>query len=118
MPIWALFTLIFVGGPVMFHIGLWYGRTRRGEALILAITLALVLAGLLLQQARGQASPTFLAGGAVAFWLAWVGILVFCVLRIRRVLPGLKIQRWSRVLGAIGTTIPWFGFVSATMLAG
>ncbi len=50
-------------------------------------------------------------------WLGWIGVLAFGTQALRRAHPGPSTRRWTAVLGAIGTTIPWFGLAWASLVA-
>jgi hypothetical protein len=54
--------------------------------------------------------------GIALIWFAWIGILAFVAQKFRQQDNRLTMRRWTAVIGALGTTIPWFGLASARMM--
>ena len=110
------FLAVFVIGPVAF-----FRLTRRAAsqakfwALAVAISLC-VLVSLGLRFALPQTDDTVLWVSIILMWAAWVLVLAFAVLRLRMAHPGPTVHRLSGLLGAFGTTVPWFGLVTARLL--
>ena len=50
-------------------------------------------------------------------WLAWVLVMVVVARALQAASPTLTMRRWSRAICAMGTTVPWFGFATAQMMA-
>jgi len=113
----VLFTMAFVLGPAIFLVLVRYD-TRRWP-LALAASVLVVLGFLMRSLAR--LAPTvdlmqvFLSISAI--WLAWILVLVLVARAIRQALPTPAASRWSRAICAMGTTIPWFGFATAQLMA-
>ncbi|MFL4469249.1 hypothetical protein ACERZ8_04945 [Tateyamaria armeniaca] len=112
----VLFTMAFVLGPALFLALVRYDIRRLPLALIASV---LVIASFVL---RSEASltlgidpvPVFLS--ILSIWLAWILVLVVVTRAVRAAYPGAAARRWSRSIGAMGTTVPWFGFAAAQMM--
>lgn len=112
-----LYTMAFVVGPALFLALARYDGRLWPPALIASVMVVLSLA------LRNEASmsvavdPGPLFFSILLIWLAWILVLVLVVRAVRRTYPGPTAQRWARGLGAMGTTVPWFGFATAQMMA-
>jgi len=51
--------------------------------------------------------------GMGLIWLGWISVLAFGVLAVRRAEPGIFMRRLTGMVGAAGTTAPWFGLIWA-----
>ncbi len=119
MTLILLFILVFVVGPLFFR-ALTKGLPSKGRMAFLAIfsfgcaTTALAIRyGL----ARPLDADMLMAGlSLLLIWLGWIGVLAFGTQALRRAHPGTSMRRWTTVLGAIGTTIPWFGLAWASLV--
>ncbi|WP_299727928.1 hypothetical protein [uncultured Tateyamaria sp.] len=116
MMLLVLFTMAFVLGPGLFLILLHYDFGRGPLALVASL---LVVASFVLRSEAGltlalEPVPVFLSIAAI--WIAWVLVLVLVVRAWRSAHPTAAAQRWSRAIGAMGTTVPWFGFAAAQMM--
>ena len=75
-----------------------------------------VLAGLALRYgviAIMGPSALIVAGSVLMMRFAWIGGLAFGAQALRRADTGAAMRRWSGMIGAVGTTVPWFGLASA-----
>ncbi|ASM74183.1 MULTISPECIES: hypothetical protein [Roseobacteraceae] len=54
--------------------------------------------------------------GIALIWTAWIAMLALAMLAMRQVDPGRTMRRWTGVIGAMGTTVPWFGLAFARLL--
>lgn len=116
-----LFVIVFVGGPLAFR-----GLTRGGPSPVafrrLAMFAALCAAtGLTLRYGLADlwGRNTLVTGGGIAFiWGGWIGVLAYGTQALRRMDGGWRMRRWTAVMGAAGTTVPWFGLASASLLTG
>lgn len=111
----ALFTMAFVIGPALFLVLVHFDRQRWPLALVASV---LVVASFLARHEAGLTPaplPVFLS--VLFIWLAWIVLLVLVTHAIRTACPTRNAQRWTRAIGAMGTTIPWFGFTAARMMA-
>jgi hypothetical protein len=117
----VLFLMAFVVGPALF-LALFtaLGHVKRRVWPLALIASLLMIASLAL---RNEASLTLSADRALLFaslvliWLAWILVLVLVVRALCRTFPQPKARRWARAFGAMGTTVPWFGFAAAQMMA-
>ena len=116
-----LFVIVFVGGPLAFR-----ALTHNGPSPVafrrLAIFTALCAAvGLTMRYGLSQlwGQDLLVTGTGIAFvWGGWIGVLAYGAQALRRMDRGLRMRRWTAVLGAVGTTVPWFGLASASLLTG
>lgn len=115
----ALFVIIFIGGPLCFR-----SLTRSGPSPAAFRRLALFTAicaatGLTLRYGFPALWGTnlLLTGAGITFiWGGWIGVLAYGAQALRRMDRGLRMRRWTAVMGAAGTTVPWFGLASASLL--
>lgn len=117
----VLFVIVFVGGPLTFR-GLTCGGPSAAAFRRLALFSALCAAtGLTLRYGFADlwGRDTLVTGGGIAFiWGGWIGVLAYGTQALRRVEPGRRMRRWTAVMGATGTTVPWFGLASASLMIG
>jgi hypothetical protein len=117
----GIFTIFFVGGPVIFR-ALTQPAPSRGtlySLIVFAVVFGLFGFGLRYGFAELWGRNTVLTVGCIlALWFAWVGVLALGAQALRQAEPGLHMRRWTAILGAAGTTVPWFGLASASVLAG
>mmetsp|Transcript_28313 Transcript_28313/g.52738 ORF Transcript_28313/g.52738 Transcript_28313/m.52738 type:complete len:118 (-) Transcript_28313:7882-8235(-) len=112
-----LYTMAFVIGPALFLALSHYDGRLWPPAMIASIMVVLSLA------LRNEAAlsvtvdPGPLFFSILLIWMAWILVLVLVVRAVRRTYPNPTAQRWARGLGAMGTTVPWFGFATAQMMA-
>ncbi|OAN78587.1 hypothetical protein A8B82_09455 [Sulfitobacter sp. EhC04] len=117
----GIFTMFFVAGPLVFRALTQPTPSRHGlHALaVFAGVFALFGLGLRFGLAGPWGSDVMLTVGCIlALWLAWIGVLALGAQAFRRAEPGLQMHRWTGILGAGGTTVPWFGLASAQLLVG
>lgn len=115
----VLFIIVFIGGPLAFR-----ALTRSGPSPAAFRRLALFTAlcaatGLTLRYgfAALWGRDLLLTGSGIAFiWGGWIGVLAYGAQVLRRIDPGLRMRRWTAVMGMAGTTMPWFGLASASLL--
>ncbi|MCX7566540.1 hypothetical protein OS189_09330 [Sulfitobacter sp. F26169L] len=115
-----LFLMVFVGGPLAFR-ALTRGGPSPAAFRRLALFTALCAAtGLTLRYGFADmwGRDVLVTGAGIAFiWGGWIGVLAYGAQAFRRIDNGLHMRRWTSVIGALGTTMPWFGLASASMLA-
>jgi len=116
----ALFVIVFIGGPLAFR-ALTRGGPSPEAFRRLALFTALVAAtGLTLRYGFADlwGHNLLVTGGGLAFiWGGWIGVLAYGTQALRRRDQGGRMRRWTAALGAMGTTVPWFGLASANLLA-
>jgi hypothetical protein len=61
-------------------------------------------------------NPLVTGGGIAFIWGGWIGLLAYGAQALRRMDNGQRMRRWTAVMGAAGTTVPWFGLASASLL--
>ncbi|APE42118.1 hypothetical protein BOO69_00880 [Sulfitobacter alexandrii] len=112
------FLLLFVGGPLVFRALTRPAPSRGAMQSVAVFALVCALFGFGLRFGLAGSSGLQSLFCLLALWLSWIGVLALATLAVRRVDRGPAMRRWSAVLGAATTTVPWFGLVSAQMMAG
>ena len=117
----AIFVVCFIAGPLIFRALVTGDADLKSMKILGALTVVFALAGLfvrfMLPNDWGQ-NLWITVAGIVLIWLAWIGVLAFAAMALRRRDPSAKMRRWTTILGALGTTVPWFGLASAIMMQG
>jgi hypothetical protein len=115
----GVFLLIFLAGPFVFRMLTKAEPSRWGLGFLTLSAVLPVAAGLGLRYGMaaqwGQDVQITLAA-ILLIWLGWIGLLAFGAQMMRRADPGLGMRRISGVIGALGTTVPWFGLASASLV--
>ncbi|MBY5933787.1 hypothetical protein KUV51_12320 [Tateyamaria omphalii] len=112
-----LFIMAFVIGPGLFFL---LDRVAGRHWPLAFVASLFVLASFLL---RSDAYLTFPFDATRVFlsvtfiWLGWVLVMVLAARALREAFPTARGQRLVRAAGAMGTTVPWFGFAAAQMMA-
>ncbi|QUJ76401.1 hypothetical protein KDD17_16190 [Sulfitobacter albidus] len=117
----VLFALVFIGGPLAFRALTASGPSPRAFRRLALFTALCAATGLTLRYGMAElwGQNLLVTGAGMAFiWGGWIGVLAYGAQALRRVDPGLRMRRWTAVMGAVGTTVPWFGLASASMIAG
>lgn len=117
MTLVAIFLTVFVGGPLIFRFLTLPKATIPHARKMAVLALACAIAALVLRYGLPEyiaSDPWMILASVLLIWLGWISILAFGALALRRADPGLSMRRMSAVLGAAGTTIPWFGLVWAS----
>jgi peptidoglycan biosynthesis protein MviN/MurJ (putative lipid II flippase) len=116
-----IFLVFFIGGPLIFRALTGDAPTKRRMNRLVVLTAVFALVGLLIRFVMpdqwGQ-NLWVTAGGVLLIWFAWVGVLAYVALALRRQDPSARMYRWTAIIGAIGTTVPWFGLASASLMQG
>jgi hypothetical protein len=113
-----IFATVFVVGPLTY---LWLLRPRPSKKQFVGLgCIAVGSTGMsfVLQYFTGvwgQDVWVTLAGIAL-IWIAWIAILAFVAQNFRQQDPRPAMRHWTIVIGALATTIPWFGLASARMM--
>lgn len=113
----VLFIMAFVIGPALFFALDRVAGRHWPLALVAAV---LILASFVLRSAAKltfefDVVRTFLS--VMFIWLAWVLVMVLAARALRHVASSPRAKRLVRVAGAMATTVPWFGFAAAQMMA-
>lgn len=115
--LYVLFLLAFVAGPALYFWLLRHNRQVWPLALV-AVLLAVMSFGVRHGTALPFGSDAARSGESVLLlWLAWVLVVVLVVQVLGRAFASPVARNRSRTLGAVGTTLPWFGFAAAQMMA-
>lgn len=120
MTLIILFLLVFVAGPLTFRALTKKPPSISGTRFLAAFTFGCAACALAIRYglAKSWGVDMLMAGvSLLLIWLGWIGVLAFGTQALRRAYPGPSTQRWTAVLGAIGTTIPWFGLAWASLIA-
>lgn len=112
-----LFTMAFVIGPALFFVLDRF--TRKHWPLAFAASVFVMLSFLLRSEAnltlQFDVTRTFLSVASI--WIAWILIVTLVAGALRDTFPSAQARRLIRAGGAMGTTVPWFGFAAAQMMA-
>ncbi|GLT08858.1 hypothetical protein ACFQFQ_02270 [Sulfitobacter porphyrae] len=117
----GIFAIFFVGGPLTFRALTRPAPSRDALQALIVFAGVFALFGLGLRivfAGRWGHEVMLTVGGILALWFAWIGVLALGAQAFRRAEPGLYMRRWTGILGAGGTTVPWFGLASAQLLVG
>lgn len=112
-----LYIVVFVVGPALF---LLLARSDGRSWPLAAIASVLVALSFALRKNASllvavDTGPLLVS--LFLIWVAWILVLVLVVRAVCRTYSGHGARRWAQALGAMGTTVPWFGFAAATMMA-
>ena len=120
MTLALTFLLTFTAGPAAFWVLGRQKPRRRYAWLLCGGVIALVLAAYAMSS-RGvpglQDGPYSALAVVLALWFAWIAVLALVMLAVRLRHPPQAIQRTCFALCAVATTLPWFGLVTAQMMA-
>ncbi|MGC1495472.1 MAG: hypothetical protein WA790_06660 [Sulfitobacter sp.] len=121
MMVTAIFLVFFVGGPFIFSIMTKVPPTTNALRFLAIVTVFSAVAGLMLRYAVGDTGGMGLWStgfSVLLIWIAWIGVLAFAVQTLRRNDSSIRMRRWTAIIGALGTTVPWFGLASANLING
>ncbi len=114
-----IYLVSFVVGPAIFWV-LARQRPSRGYfTLLCVIALALMVAANVvpkLAAIEGDTSAYPALTKVLLLWLGWIVVVALCALALRERLPEGTAHRWSFALGAMATTLPWFGLYAAQIV--
>mgnify|MGYP007055199927 CR=1 FL=1 len=119
MSYFVVFVIVFVGGPLVFRALTRDGPSPRAFRRLAMFTALSAVIGLTFRYGLADlwGRDLLVTGTGIAFiWGGWIGVLAYGVQALRRMDTGLGMHRWSGVMGAVGTTVPWFGLASANLL--
>ena len=114
------FALVFVAGPATFWILSKQEATRRYFMVLWVATIGL-MAGAYgigtygISLSLGPCHTGLIV--VVAFWLAWIAMLSLIMLAVKRQVASPAVRRVAFAIGAMATTLPWFGLYAARMVA-
>lgn len=116
----ALFVIVFVGGPLAFRALMRGGPSPAAFRRLALFAAICAVAGLSLRYGFVDmwGRDLLLTGAGMAFiWGGWIGVLAYGAQALRRMDGRAHMRRWTTVMGSVGTTMPWFGLASASLLA-
>lgn len=114
------FALVFVAGPATFWILSKQEATRRYFIVLWVATIGL-MAGAYgvgtygINLSLGPFHTGLIV--VVAFWLSWIAMLSLIMLAVKRQVASPAVRRVAFAIGAMATTLPWFGLYAARMVA-
>ncbi|KEJ90807.1 hypothetical protein [Sulfitobacter donghicola] len=116
----VVFLIVFVGGPLAFRALTNGGPSPKAFRRLTMFTAICAATGLALRYGFAElwGENLVVTGTGVTFiWGGWIGVLAYGAQAMRRMDGGLRMRRWTAVMGSVGTTVPWFGLASANLLA-
>lgn len=120
MTIIVTYLLVFMAGPLLYWALVRQDPDAGHFARLAALVIALIGVAYLVPLGAGEAWQTWEYFGVVillVLWLAWIAVAAMCVLAVRRRIDKGPALRGAVALGAIATTLPWFGLHLAQMVA-
>lgn len=112
------FLILFIGGPLIFRQLMRMDIGHRGLTIgvaffmIMAVVMRYGFGDLWSDDARMTVMMLFF------IWMAWIFVLALGALALRSKMPGMRVVRWTSIIGMAGTTVPWFGLASASLIEG
>ncbi len=116
----ALFVVVFGFGPWVF---LRLMRLTPSSTVFARLVAFMVMAAAASMWLRFLAPVPWGANiwatgvGMGLIWAAWIAVLALAALALRHADQGPAMRRWTGVIGAMGTTVPWFGLASARLMS-
>ncbi|WP_371225026.1 hypothetical protein [Roseovarius sp. 2305UL8-3] len=115
----VVYLVSFVAGPVIF-----WGLARRCPSrgyftLLCVIALTLMVAANVvpkLAAIEGDTSAYPALTKVLMLWLGWIVVVALCFLALRERLPPGTAHRGAFAIGAMATTLPWFGLYAAQIV--
>ncbi len=121
MTLTALFLFFFLVGPLSFRLLTKAKPSGHGMRRLAAIAVILALSGIVLRYIAPDrwGHALWLTGLVILLlWCGWIAVLALGAQALRSADPGPIMRRWTEIIGAAGTTVPWFGLASANLLSG
>lgn len=120
MTIVVIFVIVFGLGPLIFRQLTRHAPAPKGMKWLAVFSFGCAAVALTIRYGFVRlwgADEISTAVGIMFIWLGWIGVIAFGTQALRRAAPGVSMRRWTAVLGAAATTIPWFGLVWASYIA-
>lgn len=120
MKLVVVFFMVFVVGPILFWRLARPAPSRHRIAGLMACAILLMVSAFgighwLVPMLAPSAYPGLAV--IVASWLSWIVVLAYCVLALQYRIKSDTVRKTSLTLGAMATTLPWFGLYAAQMMA-
>lgn len=119
MTYFVLFAIVFFGGPLAFRALTAAGPSPEAFRRLALFTTLCAATGLTMRYGFSDlwGRNVLVTGSGIAFiWGGWIGLLAYGSQALRRMDNGPRMRRWTGVMGAVGTTVPWFGLASASLM--
>ena len=119
MKLVLIFLVIFTAGPVVFALLARASPSRRYFIALCVGAAALIGAALVIAKGGGALLPTSPypgLGAILAMWLAWIVVLALCFQAIKMRATTLGPLKAAYIIGAMATTLPWFGLYAARIM--
>ena len=120
MKLALTFFAVFVIGPILFWVLARPAPSRHRIAALMALALLLMIGAF----AAGRwlvpmYTPNPLPGllTILISWLAWIVVLAYGALALRYRIHAPAGRKFILVIGAMATTLPWFGLYAAQVLS-
>ncbi len=120
MSLWITFAIVFLAGPAAFLLLSRQEATRGYMITVWAMTIVLMAVAYgTLNYGAMLSLPGAYIGLLVilSFWMAWICMLTLIMLAVRRSVTSANVHRVAFAIGAMATTLPWFGLYAARMVA-
>ena len=110
-----LFVISFATGPAIFWV-LARQQPSPGYFAGLWIAAVLLAGGAFLVPSLLGVTQTTGTALIVMLWLGWIMVITLCFIAVRARVEDRRTLRWAFALGAMATTLPWFGLYTAQMI--
>lgn len=117
MTLIAIFLMVFVAGPLIFRAMIRPPATPGMTRFLACCAFGCAAAALALRYGMAQrwgADMLMTGAGVLLIWLGWISVLAFGTQALRQADPHRIMRQMTAVIGAAGTTIPWFGLAWAS----
>lgn len=119
MKLVLTFFAVFVVGPILFWRLARPAPSRHRIAALMACAILLMVAAFAIGHwLVPMLTPSAYPGLAVivASWLSWIVVLAYCALALQYRLKSHTARKTIFALGAMATTLPWFGLYAAQIM--
>ncbi len=119
MKLALTFFAVFVIGPILFWRLARPAPSRHRIAGLMACAILLMVAAFVIATWMAPVyAPSPYPGLAVivASWLSWIVVLAYCALALQYRLKSVTARKTIFALGAMATTLPWFGLYAAQIM--
>ncbi|WP_299845455.1 hypothetical protein [uncultured Roseovarius sp.] len=120
MKLAITFLMVFLVGPLVFWVLARHRPSRHRIAALMGVAACLMAAAFALGRWAVPAlapSPYPGLAAVVASWFAWIVMLAYCTLAAQYRLKSATARKFIIAIGAMATTLPWFGLYTAQMMA-
>ncbi len=116
----AIYFVTFAAGPLAFWALARQKPNRSYFTQLAVLAVVLLVIAVVLPRSVGEDWVTWVYFGVVLLtilWLAWIAVLAMCALAVRRRYGNGRAFRGAFAIGAVATTLPWFGLNLAQLMA-